>query len=127
MTSPTLAPVQSPGLAGHRTRLINAAEALTNLGHWSVVDSRPLGEFLAGHLPDARSLPLASLVFDDTTSDTLARLTAAFRVALESRGILVDAALLFVDDGDGSAALGALLAEGAGCPEAGVLRGGIRE
>lgn len=88
-----------------------------------VVDTRPAHDFAAGHVPDSCSLPLDRLRLEDTSRPAVARLAAAAAEALARCGVAPDDHVVLVDDADGSAALGAVLCELAGCARVSVVLG----
>ena len=92
-----------------------------------VVDTRSVAEYLDGHVPGAAAFPLSALLIEDTRASSLAQLARAAREAFAMRGIGPDSYVVFVDDGDGSASLGVLMAELAGISRASALHGGMRE
>lgn len=94
----------------------------------AVLDTRPAHEFDAGHVPGSASLPLDSLLVDDSSRAALARLAIVAREALALRGIHPDDHVVLLDGCDGSAALGATICELAGLRRVSVLQGsGIDE
>lgn len=88
-----------------------------------VLDTRTAREFDAGHVPGSASLPLDSLLVDDTSRPALARLAIVAREALATRGVHPDDHVVLVDGCDGSAALGAAICELAGLRRVSVLQG----
>lgn len=88
-----------------------------------VLDTRPAQEFDAGHVPGSASLPLDSLLVDDSSRPALARLAMVAREALALRGIHPHDHAVLVDGCDGSAALGATICELAGLRRVSVLQG----
>jgi 3-mercaptopyruvate sulfurtransferase SseA len=112
---PTLAP----------TTTVDADWLAAHLHDVAVIDTRRTGDYLTGHVPGARSVPLDALLVGQTTRAALERLARAAQIALAARGIRPDDQIVLVDDADGSAALGALICELAGVASVRVLRGGI--
>ncbi len=105
---------------------VSVDEVAAHADHFCIIDTRSTRAFSTGVIPGSRQLPLAGLAFDDTSARALEQLATSVRTALQQRGVCGDEHLVFVDDTDGSAALGVLLSELAGC-RASVLRGGIAQ
>jgi thiosulfate/3-mercaptopyruvate sulfurtransferase len=91
-----------------------------------VIDTRPAREFVDGHVPGAISLPLGSVIIEDSSPLALRRLGIAVQTALSRAGIEQDARIVLIDDGDGSASYGVFLCEVAGVSEAAAVHGGMR-
>lgn len=108
------------------TCFVGVDELVSRRDGFCVIDTRSTEACTRGVIPGSRHLPLAGLVFDDTSAHALEQLATSVRTALQQRGIRGDEHLVFVDDTDGSAALGVLVSELAGCT-ASVLRGGITQ
>lgn len=88
-----------------------------------IIDTRPLHEFTAGHIAGAIALPLDALLIDDSSRPGLERLGHAAQQVLAARGIAPTDHVVLVDDGDGSAALGAMICELAGLRRVTVVHG----
>lgn len=106
--------------------LVSAAWLAERASCVTIIDTRPQHHFDQGHIERALSLPIGAYLIDDVSPAHLDGLQLLVQDALGMRGIAQDSELVFVDDGDGSAALGALLAELAGASSARALHGGLR-
>ena len=107
--------------------LVSASWLASEIDTVVVIDTRSVDEYLDGHVPGAAVFPLNALLVEDTRASSLAQLAAAAREAFAMRGISRDSYVVFVDDGDGSASLGVLIAELAGIQRTSALHGGMRE
>ncbi|MCW2949900.1 MAG: rhdA 1 [Thermoleophilia bacterium] len=108
-----------------RTALVDVDWLHAHVDEVRVVDTRQTGAYLAGHVPGACSFPLDSLLIERTTREALELLGRAAQAALAARGIGPRDHIVLVDDGDGSAALGALMCELAGAAWVTVLDSGV--
>lgn len=103
--------------------LVDARWLLANHATVRVVDTRAEALHEVGRIPGARSLPLDSLLVDDSSRPALTRLAHAAQVALAARGVAPGDHVVLVDDADGSASLGAAVCELAGMRHVSVVYG----
>lgn len=109
----------------HAPTLVDALWLAARLDDVRVIDTRRSGDYLGGHIPGAVSFALDSLLVEDTSQAALERLARAAQSALAARGIGPDDHIVLTDDGDCSAAVGALVCELAGMRSVSVLAPGI--
>lgn len=113
-------------VAAPPTQRILDADALgVQLDDVVVVDTRIPEAFANLHVPGAVNIPLRTALMEDTSRESLETLAEQARAALGSRGVTAADTLVMVDDGDGSAAVAAMIAELAGAHEVRMLLGGI--
>ncbi len=105
--------------------LLHAHELAAVRDHVRLIDTREIHNDTRGVLPQSLHLPLSGIVFDDTSARAIEQLATSVRRALQQLGIAADEHLVFIDDSDGSASLGYVLAQLAGCT-ASVLVGGFQ-
>lgn len=109
----------------HLNILIHAHELASAQEHVHIIDTREHRNDARGVIPGSLHLPLSGLVFDDTSASAIEQLATSVRRTLQHIGITANEHLVFVDDSDGSASLGYVLAQLAGC-SASVLVGGMQ-
>lgn len=114
-----------PGARGRITAptLVGARWLREHLDAVRVIDTRRGSDHGAGHVPGACSLPLDTILVEDTSRPAIKRLAMAAQRALADRGIGPDEHIVLVDDADGAAALGATLCELAGARHVTVVHG----
>jgi thiosulfate/3-mercaptopyruvate sulfurtransferase len=98
---------------------------VSNLDNVRVIDTRRTSDYLDAHVPGAINFPLDALLIEDSSHDALERLGLAAQVTLGARGVAATDHIVLVDDGDGSAALGATICELAGVENVSILRGTV--
>lgn len=103
--------------------LVDARWLLEHLAAVHVIDTRRAVDHAVARIPGARSLPLDTLLVDDSSRPALVRIAQASQLALAARGIAPDDHVVLVDDGDGSASLGASVCELAGMRHVSVVHG----
>lgn len=79
-----------------------------------VIDTRPAADFAQNHISGARSMPLSTLLVDNSSRPNTQRLATLIQQLLSQLGVSPAQQIVLVDDGDGSASLGATLCELAG-------------
>jgi rhodanese-related sulfurtransferase len=89
--------------------LVDAGWLVEHRSAVTLIDTRSSRDFASGHVPGAVSLPLDSLLVEDSSRPAVTRLAILARTVLSQRGVAPTDHVALVDGCDGSAALGALI------------------
>ena len=107
--------------------LISATELITQVSEHCIVDTRPVHQYMAGHIPNAISLDLFSISLTDTREQPFQAFMSMIGILFARRGVDLNRSIIFYEDVSGMcAARGFWFCEYLGHRKTQVLDGGIQ-
>ena len=107
--------------------LISATELITQASEHCIVDTRPVHQYMAGHIPNSVPLDLFSISLTDTREQSFKAFMSMIGILFARRGVDLNRSIVFYEDVSGMcAARGLWFCEYLGHSKTQVLDGGIQ-
>ena len=111
----------------NRKLLISATELITQVSEYCIVDTRPVHQYMAGHISNAVPLDLFSISLTDTREQPFKAFISMIGILFARRGVDLNRSIVFYEDVSGMcAARGFWFCEYLGHSKTQVLDGGIQ-
>ena len=80
----------------NRQLLISATELITQVSEHCIVDTRPVHQYMAGHIPNAISLDLFSISLTDTREQPFQAFMSMIGILFARRGVDLNRSIIFM-------------------------------